>query len=191
VKEARNQSKIFNRKSISCKTTHRQSYHLQAVLTAVKRWKANTRSEKVNNLRLQRKKRTDPTAKNKSKRLAQLHANAEASKLTAQMTRTYNFNDRAGQYIGRYLFGHISPAAAAREMFKPSTDSASILVPSRKIFSFGLEVILGGRHKCFFLTFLWPTLPGPGRQSNGPTFWPKFLCKLGYPTSFSRPWLAF
>ena len=37
VKEARNQSQIFNRKSISRNTTHRQSYHLQAVLTGVKR----------------------------------------------------------------------------------------------------------------------------------------------------------
>jgi len=37
------------------------------------------------------KKRADPTVTNKTKpkRLAQLHANAEASKLTAQMTRTY------------------------------------------------------------------------------------------------------
>jgi len=54
VKEARNQSLFFNRKSISCNTTHRQSYHLQAMLTGVKRWKANTRSEKINKLRLQR-----------------------------------------------------------------------------------------------------------------------------------------
>ena len=51
VKEARNQSQIFNRKSISRNTTHRQSYHLQAVLTGVKRRKANRRSEKVNNLK--------------------------------------------------------------------------------------------------------------------------------------------
>jgi len=51
VKEARNQSQIFNRKSISRNTTHRQSYHLQAVLTRVKRRKADTNSEKVNNLK--------------------------------------------------------------------------------------------------------------------------------------------
>jgi len=48
VKEARNQSQIFNRKSISRSTTHRQSYHLQAMLTGVKRRKANISSEKVN-----------------------------------------------------------------------------------------------------------------------------------------------
>jgi len=51
VKEARNQSQIFNRKSISRNTTHRQSYHLQAKLTGVKRWKANTTSDKVNHLK--------------------------------------------------------------------------------------------------------------------------------------------
>jgi len=39
VKEARIQSQIFNRKSSSRNTTHRQSYHLQAMPTGVKRWK--------------------------------------------------------------------------------------------------------------------------------------------------------
>jgi len=33
VKEARNQSQIFNRKSTSRNITHRQSYHLQIILT--------------------------------------------------------------------------------------------------------------------------------------------------------------
>jgi len=58
--EARNQSQIFNRKSISRNTTHRQSYHLQAMLTRVKRRKANTRSEKVNNLKIAVKKTHRP-----------------------------------------------------------------------------------------------------------------------------------
>jgi len=56
VKEAKNQSQIFNRKSISRNITHRQSYHLQAMLTGVKRRKANTRSEKVSNLKTAMKK---------------------------------------------------------------------------------------------------------------------------------------
>ena len=55
-KEARNHSQIFNRKSISRNTTHRQSYHLQAMLTGVKRRKANTSSEIVNNLKTAMKK---------------------------------------------------------------------------------------------------------------------------------------
>jgi len=41
VKEARSQSQISNKKSISRNTIHRQSYHLQAMLTGVKRRKAN------------------------------------------------------------------------------------------------------------------------------------------------------
>jgi len=60
VKEARNQSQIFNRKLISCNTTHCQSYHLQAMLTGVKRRKTNTRSEKVNNLKTAMKKTRIP-----------------------------------------------------------------------------------------------------------------------------------
>jgi len=31
-----------------------------------------------------------------------------------------------------YIFGYNSPAAAARELFKPSADSASLVVPSKK-----------------------------------------------------------
>jgi len=59
VKEARNQSQIFNKKSISCNTMHRQSYHLQAI-TGVKCRKANTRSEKINNLKTAMKKTRIP-----------------------------------------------------------------------------------------------------------------------------------
>jgi len=46
------------------------------------------------------------------------------------------FSDPAGLYIVRYSFGHNSAAAAAREVFKPSTDSASLLGPSQKNFQF-------------------------------------------------------
>ena len=38
----------------------------------------------------------------------------------------------AGHHCGRYSFGHNSPAAAAREVFKPSTYSACLLVPTEK-----------------------------------------------------------
>jgi len=54
--------------------------------------------------------------------------------------------------MGLYVFGYNSPAAAAREVFKPSTDSAGLVVSSQKmIFCFGCGVLLGGRHKwgCF------------------------------------------
>jgi len=46
--------------------------------------------------------RTDPTATNITVRLAKLHAYAEASKLTAQITRTYKIpttaNDRKSRF---------------------------------------------------------------------------------------------
>ena len=55
------------------------------------------------------------------------------------------FNAHASQYVGARFFGYNSPAAAAREVFKPSTHSASLVVPSqKKNFSFMLWVLLGG-----------------------------------------------
>ena len=53
-------------------------------------------------------------------------------------------------------------------------DSATLVVSSqKKIFSFGFGILLGGRHKWGCFRILWPILHGPGRSSNGPTFWPK------------------
>ena len=57
------------------------------------------------------------------------------------------FNNRAGLYVGLYSFGHNSQAAAATEVFKPSTDLASHLVPSQKNFFFRFEDTPGRRHK--------------------------------------------
>jgi len=95
---------------------------------------------------------------------------------SAQMVCLFHPLTTAPAYICRYSFGHNSPAAAAREVFKPSTDSASLLAPSQqKFFCFGFGVLLGVVTSGGVLTFLWPTLPGPGRQSNGPTFWHKIF----------------
>ena len=44
------------------------------------------------------------------------------------------FNARAGDYSRRYIFGYNSPAAIARELFKPSTDVASLLDSIKKKF---------------------------------------------------------
>jgi len=38
------------------------------------------------------------------------------------------FNARAGHDDGWYLFGHNAPVGRARDAFKPSTDSGSVLV---------------------------------------------------------------
>ena len=58
---------------------------------------------------------------------------------------TTPFNAHQNPYIGRRFFGYNSPAAAAREVFKPSTDSASLVVPSqKKNFQFWVWGSLGG-----------------------------------------------
>jgi len=84
-----------------------------------------------------------------------------------------------------YVFGYNSPPVAAREVFKPSMDSASLVVPSQKFFfSFGFGVLLGGRHKsgCFrgFYGILYPGLDAHGM---GPHFGPNIFTKLGYLTN--------
>jgi len=57
------------------------------------------------------------------------------------------FNARARQHIGSPVFGQKSPAAKARELLKPFTDSASLLVDIEKnIYRFGFEVFWGERH---------------------------------------------
>jgi len=61
-------------------------------------------------------------------------------------------------------------------VFKPSTDSASLVVPSLKKFSvLGLGFFWGSVTSGGVFAFLWPTLPGPGRPSNGLTFGPKYF----------------
>ena len=46
---------------------------------------------------------------------------------------------------------------------------------SKKKFSFGFS--WGGVTSGGVFVFFWPTLHGPGRPSNGPTFWPKYFCE--------------
>ena len=106
-------------------------------------------------------------------------------------TQSSPFNALAGHCGGRCSFGHNSPAARAREVFKPSTDSSRLLVSTEKKFSvLGLgfswrDVISRG-----IFVFLWPILPGPGRQSNEPFFGSSFFWKLDYHPSLESP-LAF
>ena len=72
------------------------------------------------------------------------------------------FNDHRSQLIGSRFFCYNSPAAAAREVFKPSTDAESLLGSIKKIF---LIWVRGS--------------PGRGSQSGGVfDFW----------TYFDGPW---
>ena len=88
-----------------------------------------------------------------------------------------HFNDHQSHYNGSCIFDYNSALAAAREVFKPSTDSASLVVSSQKkiIFSFGLGVLLGVVTSGGVFAFFWPTLAGLRRQSNGPTFSIKYF----------------
>jgi len=64
----------------------------------------------------------------------------------------------------------VTPPDWARELFKPSSDSASLRLKSKKmILVFGLGFV-GDRCKYFF-SFFWPHLPGFGPQPIGPLFW--------------------
>ena len=69
-------------------------------------------------------------------------------------------HDRARQYIGPPFFDHKSPAA--RELFTPSTDSASLVVKiEKKIFRFGFELFWGNITSRGVFALFWPSLPGP------------------------------
>jgi len=73
----------------------------------------------------------------------------------------------------RALQSYNSPGDWARELFKPSADSASLVVETeKKNFSFLVGGFKGERHKwrCF-----WVPLPGSGLQPIGPLLWLKIL----------------
>jgi len=83
-----------------------------------------------------------------------------------------------------YVFGYNSPAAAAREVFKPSTDSASLVIPSqKKVFSFGFGVLLEGRHKWGYFRVFGLLYPALDAHQMGQHFGPNIFTKLGHLTS--------
>ena len=54
------------------------------------------------------------------------------------------FNDHQSHYSGSCILGYNSAPAVAREVSKPSTDSASLVVSSQKNFQFRVRGSLGG-----------------------------------------------
>ena len=77
--------------------------------------------------------------------------------------------------IGQPFFGHKSPAARARELFKPSTDSATLLVDiDKNVFRFQSGFSGGDvtTWACFGnFVHLWPALgPNPLTHSIGSKF---------------------
>ena len=83
----------------------------------------------------------------------------------------YPFQSRVRHFSCRALQSYKSPGDWARELFKPSTDSASLVAKiKKKIFVLGLSFSgLNVTSRGVFALF-WPSLPGPGRRPNGPFF---------------------
>jgi len=78
--------------------------------------------------------------------------------------------------IGRPFFGQKSPAARARELFKPSPDSASLLVDVEKE-RFSVRIFRRWRHNEGMFRKFWTHLAGPGPQPIDPFYWLKALLK--------------
>jgi len=87
--------------------------------------------------------------------------------------------------LARPFFCHKSPAARARELFKPSTDSASLLVDIEKIFVFGLAFAGGNITSGGVFAFFWTPLPGP--QPIDPFLWLKFFSETRQKSASLEP----
>jgi len=60
------------------------------------------------------------------------------------------------------------------------------------MFSFGFGVRLGEASQVGgVFAFFWPTLPGPGHPSNGPTFWPKYFYEARLSHESLEPLIGF
>jgi len=82
--------------------------------------------------------------------------------------------------IGRPFFGHKSPAARARELFKPSTDSASLLVDiEKKSFTFSVGIFWRWCHNEGMFWKFWSPLADPRPNTLTHSIGSKFCWKLG------------
>ena len=95
------------------------------------------------------------------------------------------FNDHQSHYNGSCIFGYNSATAAAREVFKHSTDSASLVVSSqKKIFQFRVRGSLGVASQVeVFSRFYGLLCPALDANGMGPHFRSNIFMKLGYLTS--------
>ena len=102
------------------------------------------------------------------------------------------FEDRKSRYIDRDYFSHNSSVDRAREVFKLSADSASLLVSTEKcFFSFGIGVLCGwclkwGRFCVFLADFTQPWTP-----SQRAIFWLKVFLKSGISLESLEPLIDF
>ena len=95
--------------------------------------------------------------------------------------KLFGFNDHQSHYSGSCIFGYTSAPAAAREVFKPSTDSASLVVSSqKKIFQFRVRGSLGGASQVgVFSRFYGLLCPALDANRMGPHFLSNIFMKLG------------
>ena len=88
------------------------------------------------------------------------------------------FKSRVRHFSCRTLQTYNSPGDWAKELFKPSTDSASLVVKIEKNnFLFRWGVFWRWRHKEDMFWKSRPSLVCPGPQPIGPFFWLKVLLK--------------
>ena len=88
-------------------------------------------------------------------------------------------NAHESQYIGPRFFGYNSPAAAARVVFKPSTDSASLVAPSqKKNFQFWVWGSLGGALQVGFSHFYGLLCTALDAHLMGPRFGPNIFIHI-------------
>ena len=90
------------------------------------------------------------------------------------------FQSRVRHFSCRALQSYNSPGDWGRELFKPSTDSASLVVKiEKKIFVLGLSFSGGNVTSMDVFALFWPSFPGPVRRPNGQFLDSKFSWKLG------------
>ena len=97
-----------------------------------------------------------------------------------QSARLLHFQSRESPKSWRALQSYNAPGDWARELSKPSTDSASLVVKIEKnIFRFRWRDFWRWRHKEGIFWKFKPRLAGPGPQPIDPLFWLKICWKLG------------
>ena len=101
------------------------------------------------------------------------------------------FGSRVYPLFCRTLQSYNSPGDWARELSKPSTDSASLVVKIEKknVFRFRWGDFWRWRHKEGMFWKFWPPLAGPGPQPIDPFFWLKVLLKTRLKSASIEPWI--
>jgi len=98
------------------------------------------------------------------------------------------FKSRVRHFSCRTLQSYNSPDDWARELFKPSTDWASLVVEIEKNnFQFRRGVFWRWRHKVGMFWKSRPPLAGPGPQPIDPFYWLKVLLKTRWKSASIEP----